>query len=375
MEQSKQNVLISLRGIVVIIVCISHLKINSHLWDFEFLKHHWWIQLFYVSTGFLITFIYNEKVYDYKSFKIFVINRFSRVYPVHILIIASLVIIEILSYNLINEFSLQNRDPFTQNKSILSLISNLFLVQGLGFHTNYTWNTVSHPVSAEFFGCIILGFFLLIKKFNNLFYIISIFILVTIINFELIDYKFYTILSASLGVLTGSAACRVFLFLQKNNNLENEFTWNILELFGLTLFLLLCTQLFYNEKFFFIDGKIFQNLFLFLILIIFAFQRGLISKILEINILVSLGKLTFTIYLLHSFLFTNITYLLLFLEKKVLDYSFFKYDSNTDYYLGINKLYGDLSLFLIITLIIVVAYLINTYYEEPIKKIIRKKLK
>jgi hypothetical protein len=79
--------------------------------------------------------------------------------------------------------------------------------------------------------------------------------------------------------------------------------------------------------------------------------------------------------MLHSFVFSLITYLLIYLEKNFNSFIFFKYNSAKDYYLGASKLQGDLYLVLTMTIIIVLANIINIYYEEPMKIKIRKILK
>lgn len=239
MFKEKQYAIDSFRGIAVIFACCAHLKINSHIWDYEILKHHWWIQLFYVTTGFLVTFIHHDNVMKLGNVKNFFLNRFSRIYPIHILIILSLFIMELLFYNIITNYSLENRMPFSENKSLTALISNIFLVQGIGLHQNYTWNTVSHPISAEFFSCLLLGLLFMVKKYKKTFYLLIILFLIFIINFQLLNNRFDIFLSALLGVFSGSLVC---IFYKKCNNLYKNYSslfWNTSEIIGICIILTL----------------------------------------------------------------------------------------------------------------------------------------
>ena len=374
MFKEKQYAIDSFRGIAVIFACCAHLKINSHIWDYEILKHHWWIQLFYVTTGFLVTFIHHDNVVKLGNVKYFFLNRLSRIYPIHILIIFSLLIMELLFYNIITNYSLENRMPFSENKSLVALISNIFLVQGIGLHQNYTWNTVSHPISAEFFSCLLLGLLFMVNKYKKTLYLLIILFLIFIINVQLLNSRFDIFLSALLGVFSGSLVC---IFYKKYNNLYKNYSslfWNTSEIIGICIILTL-GGVFFNLSNFFLGEIILKNLLLSILLFIFAFQKGFISIILKNNFFSKLSKIAFAIYMLHSFVFSLITYLLIYLEKNFNSFIFFKYNSAKDYYLGASKLQGDLYLVLTMTIIIVMANIINVYYEEPMKIKIRKLLK
>lgn len=106
------------------------------------------VDFFFVLSGFVICHTYGGKLRRMADLAPFMIKRFARLYPLHLAIIGFYVAVELARWSAGAVES--GRAPFTDNRSIPSLLANLALVQGLGFSDALSWNGPSWSISVEF---------------------------------------------------------------------------------------------------------------------------------------------------------------------------------------------------------------------------------
>jgi hypothetical protein len=140
------------RGICALLVAAHHLEVQGFLYWQPLLRNAWlFVDFFFVLSGFVIAHAYGEKLSHGPDIRAFVLRRFGRLWPLHAAVLAALVAIEC------SHLILQHGHPiagehvaFTFSRSPFAILTNLFLVQALGFHPFDTWNGPAWSISVEF---------------------------------------------------------------------------------------------------------------------------------------------------------------------------------------------------------------------------------
>ena len=126
-------------------------KNGQPVWDFarqpfyEFLAplyHYggWAVQFFWLLSGFVFCFVYLEKSYRFKKFFIL---RFSRLYPLHLISLLLVLILQYCSLYLVGDFQI------IEINDAYHFFLNLFFIQHWGFQEGYSFNSPSWSVSIE----------------------------------------------------------------------------------------------------------------------------------------------------------------------------------------------------------------------------------
>lgn len=167
--------LTSLRGVAALLVVMHHFfgyllprvgpTVSSH--SKFFYNGYLWVDFFFILSGFIMTHVYTSTFslginsYSYKSY---LFSRFARIYPLHIFVIFLFIGVEIAKTY-----------PFTGKQNLTALFANIFLIQALDlsspplFGGATYWNEPAWSISAEWIAYIILPFLLLfLSKTKNI---------------------------------------------------------------------------------------------------------------------------------------------------------------------------------------------------------------
>jgi peptidoglycan/LPS O-acetylase OafA/YrhL len=150
----------ALRGICALLVALYHFRTAGWISSSAVVRHSYiFVDYFFVLSGFVISFSYGDKI---ESRRISVVRfmglRLGRLYPLHIAIIAALVLIEIALA------SFGGRGTFVGERSPSSLVENIFMLQSFGFQNSTTWNGPSWSISAEVWTYLLFGVVLLVPR-------------------------------------------------------------------------------------------------------------------------------------------------------------------------------------------------------------------
>lgn len=299
------HVLDGFRGIFACIVALYHFKPGpGYLHEIKLISHGWFfVDFFFVLSGFVIIYNYNN-IQSFAQQKDFIIKRLLRLYPLHISILIVFVIFETLKYILYSSGHFSN-PPF-EDENLISFIANVFLLQSYGIPIkeieHLSWNTPSWSISAEFFSYIIFCIIIVRLKFFNLRKRVTIFILLSTISVFLL-YMANNNLSLKIGAnfgifrcsysfFLGCIACELYKALYKLPAI-NRFLSTMIEAFCLTLALILVCYL-PNELSFL------APLSFFLCIIVFAFESGAISNLINNKFINKLGTLSYSIYMINA---------------------------------------------------------------------------
>lgn len=167
--ENKKNIpaLTSIRGFAAIAVVLMHINstyAEQGLLFFSLFQYSsLGVDLFFILSGFILAYVYEEQNFSKLGIKSFFVTfmsaRLARIYPLHIVtLLFTLLIVLTLS-----GFSERYSEHFF---TLQSFILNVFLIQNWGL-VDISWNTVSWSISAEFFMYLLFPFMLYFKSFIN----------------------------------------------------------------------------------------------------------------------------------------------------------------------------------------------------------------
>jgi peptidoglycan/LPS O-acetylase OafA/YrhL len=247
---------------------------------------------------------------------------------------------------------------FTTNNTF-SFMSNVLLIQGLGVHDKDTYNLPAWSISTEFYVYIIFAAILLLSKARVAMVSASgllIFASITLDSGKLDHNIFRCVEGFFVGVITYH--CYVALSTRQLPELERRWYKHlpgILSCAGLIVFL--------SMK----NGNAFDALILplvaVLILSISATPKGLLNTILEIAPLAWIGKVSYSIYMVHMAVIWSLAQVLRLGLKtpRIID-------GNGDPLLTPHPLAGFLFLTAAIACILFISHVTYTYIEDPYRR-------
>ncbi len=146
----KIEALESLRGIAAVSVVLYHFRVGSRI-DNSFVENAWlMVDFFFVLSGFVMTLAYSHRLGTRSEFEKFVKKRFLRIYPLHTLVLAMYVGLELLKLFLEIGFGFKaETSAFESPRDLASLGANLLLLQNF-LPPGLSWNYPSWSISAEF---------------------------------------------------------------------------------------------------------------------------------------------------------------------------------------------------------------------------------
>ncbi|PKI17202.1 acyltransferase family protein [Colwellia sp. 12G3] len=322
------SALTALRGIAALWVVLFHMDviifyrelgtIIPHKWSGLITQGYLWVDFFFILSGFIICHIYGEKLsgkLQINNIKKYLISRFFRLYPLHLftlmLLIGFVVTVSALAPSLIDE-------SWNVYFDWSALISNIFFTNAMNQHTYLSWNIVSWSIGAEWWAYIYgIGLLYFIgnksEKHSLAIALTSMFFLLLLVYFYpknnldiTFDFGFLRCLfEFSIGVASYKAfklklASRVFqtdgCFVLVLIALFAIFHWRWNDLLTIPLFsiLVLCA----------------------------ASNQGNVLRLLSIRGLQYLGRISYSIYLMHGVWFMVFWFILPIIKRTWLIESF-----------------------------------------------------
>ena len=342
------------RAFAALMIAAIHFDVNSPLVNHS-LANGYFVQFFFCLSGFVIYYNYRDKIKNFTNIKIFMMKRFFRLYPLHLFFLILFLFIEVTKYIAINEYNLSiNSEPFTKN-NFYTFVTNILLLQT--FLYEYTFNTPSWSISAEFYTYLIFAI-LIIFKFNLR---ISLFVLLLISLIRINDQSnfgdshsgYRSFLDCIYSLYWGLFSS--YLYIKYNDKKLYKITKNIIS------FILIFVTFFSLTKM--------QNDYLFMLPIIFSLliffscdlnNTSFLGKLLCNKFLVYLGSISYSIYMSHLFIFWIINNLL----KYIFNLKTFVDDD------GLNKL--DLNIFES-SLLVLFCYFVTIIFSHFSYNYIEKK--
>lgn len=140
------------RGVCAVLVALYHLPVGWSLGDWAVVRNGFlFVDFFFVLSGFVISHAYGERLSGGRAYGAFLIRRFGRVWPLHVVVLLAFAAVEAVKLALL-------ADPAGgERTSAFAFLTNLTLVHGLGIHGTLTWNPLSWSISVEFWVYVLFG--------------------------------------------------------------------------------------------------------------------------------------------------------------------------------------------------------------------------
>lgn len=136
----------SLRGVCAVLVVMFHMPVASHWRDWGLVQHGYlFVDYFFVLSGFVIAHAYAERLKTANDAGRFMIRRLGRVWPLHVLMLGAFIGLELARL----WFHIDMATPFTRDRSVEAIFANLLLVQAWHVLPYLTWNGPAWTLSAE----------------------------------------------------------------------------------------------------------------------------------------------------------------------------------------------------------------------------------
>lgn len=303
------------------------------------------VSFFYVLSGFILAYSYRTRLsFNKTSISSFYVARIAKIYPLHVLTFFLSIPLLIVS------------DVAASLKIFAAGIIHFFLMQSFvpsdGFVFNF--NGVAWSISDElfFYAMFPLILFIFVKsgigKWKILITILSIWILVTgAMSFHQasVDEWFAYIFPVVriVDFIVGVGLGLVFVSINNKKQVKvsgGKFSFfEAISIILLILFIIASPLVTQSLRF-----SLYYLPVMGLIIFVFAFQKGFISKVLSNKLLVFLGEISFGFYMFHNLV---LRYLELFNVSK------------------------SLSIYLGLIITILISSFVYKYYEEPMRLKIR----
>lgn len=370
-------VLDSWRGIAACAVALLHFRIgvNSHVAILPFFKHAaLFVDFFFVLSGFVIFANYAERLTEGFGIGRFMLLRFGRLYPLHVFVLSVYVGFELLQVMIPQLGALAVHAPFSQEgESIGFIISSLFLVQALGFYDDgiTAFSGPSWSISTEFYAYALFAGLLVILK-NHI--RIGLILLLLISGCFLFHSEMYLKTTLKYGFIRcvfgfSAGAMLWYWFTSVRNHkfltVNAPILWSVIET---ALIVILFLFISYGTSG---ANKMFATPLFVIVIFVFAFEKGLWSHILKYKFFVLLGTLSYSIYLLHSFIAGKAVSVARYISKNM-GLDIISISKSGEKMLGSTIWQGDGMTILYLFLVIICSLITYKIIEAPSRKYIRR---
>ncbi|QQV77033.1 acyltransferase [Sphingomonas aliaeris] len=324
------------------------------------------VDFFFVLSGFVIAASYGEKLQAGFSIVRFMGLRLGRIYPLHIFVLGIFLLFEIATMGVARNTSHQ---PFAGNYSLELLLANMALVQTFVGPEGASWNMPAWSIAVEVWTYLV---FAISFRYLGRFIVPTAIALVLGCSLYLVfatdrylnvfhDGAFARcLIGFSIGVITYHAHRRLQLepprpFASAIEIAVVVAVTGMVSVAGMGALSLLLPPLFGVAIF------------------VFATQSGIISKLLLAPVPRYLGKISYSIYLVHLFIVYRFFNMLEVVQRK-LGITGLVTSVNGEDLAGPTPLWGDLLSITMLVTVIAVASFTYSYVERPANEWSRRKL-
>lgn len=362
--QHRFAVLDAWRGVCAMLVTIVHIPLAHRFQGTEgFLNMQMFVDFFFVLSGFVMCHAYGTSLSTGKTgFEGFIIRRFGRIYPLHLALILGFLALELVKLGATHTLKIDiDGAPFTGPRSFESLGANLFLIQSFNLLGMTSWNGPAWSISVEFYAYIVFAVVVILAGMRTaLFAALATVGLAGLVAFSP-NYIFathdYGFLRCIYGFFVG---CLTYQAVMRPKAGTTTGTWAELGAIALLVVFMV------------LSGKNASSLaapLVFAVVVyVFAFERGIVSKVLHTAPAQALGLWSYSIYMVHLLIFTVEKMALGFAAKKGL-IAVTGISTSTAKLWTFNNAGLDIAFFTLqIVLTLIVSKFTYDYIEDPWRK-------
>lgn len=293
------EVLDSLRGICACLVAMFHLQTTSFLTLNPLIRNAWqFVDLFFVLSGFVISACYGDRLRTGYPLMKYTILIFGRIYPLHFFVLMLFVWVELIKPYLGFEGIISEK-RFVSPKSLPELFESLALVNIFGLSDTLTWNWPSWSISAEFWTYLLSA--LVFRLFTKGWLAIAAFTCVAAPIWMWIDGAPYLDRTYNLALVRsvyGFSLGAIAYHLHQGRYWSMPDSVRLVTVFEVALVIAVVVFVTFVGRgpLSLLGPPIFM-----VVVLIFASEKGQLSRILKAPVFLMLGTLSYSIYMIHVF--------------------------------------------------------------------------
>jgi len=359
------------RGICALLVALMHFQGAGNIYDLSFIRHSGlFVDFFFVLSGFVIFHAYGTRLTSFANIAYFIDKRFARLWPLHISILCFLVVLEFIKYFYMKSHIIPATNmPFDGVNSIGSIFTNILLIQSIGFQNSDTWNTASWSISVEFYTYILFAIIFAIRCSNRIYNLIITAALGGVAYYffgsdiTLGGYFFRCVYSFFMGAIVYN--------LYQRRPISNFISGKLISLIE---FFLIASVIAYVINAKNLSVNMGASVIFALVIYVFASGAGILSRFISLKPFEFLGKLSYSIYMIHESVLIIIGRILNFAQSKFgtsIVVMRFSEESGKDVPVWFfhDKLSTDFSAILYMVLIVICSIFTYHCIEKPGQKI------
>ena len=293
-----------MRGIAVLTVAIYHVEWLYWGYDSAIIRHAaFMVDFFFVLSGFVICHNYGHQVSSRAQVRRFMLLRLWRIYPVHFVFLEVLLAIEFARLIGGSWFGIPpNVVPFADGSNAI-LAGNLLLIHSLGFFDRLAFNVPSWTISTEYFAYLVFAMVFLLLGSRRSRILASVVIagacMAALLTFNdgslFANTARFGFVRCLTGFFCGVMVWHAYMALHGTDSLATRpavcaglslvflALWGMLVKFG------------YGSSWEFVMLPVICGL----LLTIALNEKGLLARLLGSDLLVGLGKISYSVYMAH----------------------------------------------------------------------------
>lgn len=289
----------SLRGLAAIMVVLYHSPFRFDETSVAIVSNSYlFVDLFFVLSGFVMAYAYGEKIRGGMGFAEYVALRLGRLYPIHLFTLLLWLPYVLIKQHLY-ETGFGGTDQLDEN-NLYTFLTNLFLIHGLGVNDSLSWNQPSWSISTEFFAYVV--FFLTtvtVDRGRRLWLPLTLSVGLYALIFLVIRPDELE-LTYDFGLIRCLAAfyLGVFVFRLRRFGTPDSLSPNSLTVLELAAFALVLASVSGADG----GYPLIIAAIISFAVVVFVFAAkggGLVSRVLDLNLIRQIGVWSFSIYMMH----------------------------------------------------------------------------
>jgi peptidoglycan/LPS O-acetylase OafA/YrhL len=303
----------ALRGVCALLVVLFHIPIYHALKDISaFANLQFCVDMFFALSGFVLCHAYGQRLNDGADGVRFMAMRFARLWPLHMVVLALFVILELTKFVFARADGSMALDsqPFASGHSLWEIVTNTLFLQSFGLHPALSWNGPAWSAALEFYVSMLFAAVVLLFPRRRYDVFFGFCLLAGLLLYMVSPGTLFV--SADWGVLrtifSFFAGCLVYDWrVRSSGHLAAP---NLLEACCVVLAIAFAAT---TPP----GGTQFAFPILAAIVIyVFSFDQGIVSAVLRSSALQKLGLWSYSIYMIHTFVFQLIKMVASFIGHK-----------------------------------------------------------
>lgn len=355
-----------LRGIAALLVVLLHVQWSNHITGLRFVTNGYLaVDLFFILSGLVISANYSNKIVDARTSLRFIGLRFFRLYPLHVAMLTAFVGLECLkAFAQYRLGIVPQHQPFTGDQAPLSIVTHVFLAQGLGLLSRPGLNGPSWSISCEFVAYVLFAITTLLGLTRSRAFLI-VGAIATVLAYAALALTRGTLdVVFDLGLLRCVAGFFWGLLIHRWSTMVSSRPLKQMQRYeiGVTAAVIVTMAT--------ISGALIVIVIPLLVLLVAILRsdRGPVARLLITKPAQYLGRISYSVYMVHEL----VVVCLLMALKRVAPMA---YDPNMHRdVVAINPWFGDFLVFGLVGIVVMIASRTYTSIEEPGRLFGRKAL-